>query len=291
MKHAYLILTHKNDYTVKSLLKLLDYPENDIYVHMDLKETQYCENDFASILHKSNIFFTKRTSVTWGGFSLINATLELLELALHNEEKYSYYHLLSGQDLPLKSQEYIHQFFSKNDGHEFVDFQSSTFTFSKRICYYYFFQEKIGRSFKIQYRILNSIAIFFQKIFRIKRNKNIKFQKGCNWFSITNELAEYVIEKKQFIEKTFKYTCNADEIFLQTLIVNSHFADKLFDPTEYNSGKMNLRLIDWERGQPYTYTIDDFELLINSPLLFARKFDCKQDKLIIDKICKYVSMQ
>ena len=82
MKHAYLILSHKNDYTVKSLLKLLDYPENDIYVHMDLKETQYCENDFTSILHNSKIFFTKRTSVTWGGYSLINATLELLELAI-----------------------------------------------------------------------------------------------------------------------------------------------------------------------------------------------------------------
>lgn len=289
MKHAYLILSHKNDYTVKSLLKLLDYPENDIYVHMDLKETQYCENDFTSILHNSKIFFTKRTSVTWGGYSLINATLELLELAIRSDEQYSYYHLLSGQDLPLKSQEYIHQFFELNNGFEFVDFQSPSFTFQKRIRYYYFFQEKIGRSLKIQYRALNCVAILFQKIFRINRNKNIRFQKGCNWFSITNELAEYVIGNKDFIEKIFKYTCNADEIFLQTLIINSSFKNKLFNPTEYNSGRMNLRLIDWERGKPYTYTIDDFELLTNSPLLFARKFDCKKDNLIIDKISEYVN--
>ena len=132
MKHAYLILAHKNDYTVKTLLTLLDCPENDIYVHMDIKETQYRDVDFSSILLKSKIFFTKRTSVTWGGASLIKATLELLELALQNGE-YSYFHLLSGQDLPIKSQQYIHQFFDQNKGFEFVDFQSPTFFFRKNL--------------------------------------------------------------------------------------------------------------------------------------------------------------
>lgn len=33
---------------------------------------------------------------------------------------YAYYHLLSGQDLPIKSQDYIHQFFEEHQGKEFV---------------------------------------------------------------------------------------------------------------------------------------------------------------------------
>lgn len=87
--------------------------------------------------------------------------------------------------------------------------------------------------------------------------------------------------------KTFKYTLNADEIFIQTLLINSPFKCKIYQPQEYNSGKMNQRQIDWKRGKPYTYTIDDYDFLVKSPLLFARKFDCKKDVEIIDKIANH----
>ena len=289
VKHAYLIIAHKNDYTIQTLLRLLDSPQNDIFIHMDLKEINYREDDYISILKKSNIYFAKRTSIAWGGLSLVNVTLELLELAVHkSKNKYMYYHLLSGQDLPIKSQKFIHQFFVTNNGFEFVDFQSPIFSFSNRVRCYYFFQEKIGRDSKIHYRILNYISIAIQKLLRVNRNKNIKFQKGCNWFSITNDFAEYVIKKRNFIENVFKYTYIPDEIFLQTLLINSPFSSKIYHHTDFNSGQMNQRQIDWDRGSPYTYTIDDYDMLIKSPLLFARKFDCIKDKEIIDKITDYV---
>lgn len=33
--HAYLIMAHKNIQQLKILLKLLDYNENDIFIHID----------------------------------------------------------------------------------------------------------------------------------------------------------------------------------------------------------------------------------------------------------------
>ena len=36
-KHAYLIIAHKNDYTLSSLLKAIDNENNDIFLHMDKK--------------------------------------------------------------------------------------------------------------------------------------------------------------------------------------------------------------------------------------------------------------
>lgn len=45
-----------------------------------------------------------------------------------------------------------------------------------------------------------------------------------------------------------------------------------------------LRYIDWTRGNPYVWKIEDYNRLINSDYLFARKFDEKISKNIIDKI-------
>jgi hypothetical protein len=49
-----------------------------------------------------------------------------------------------------------------------------------------------------------------------------------------------------------------------------------------------MRFIDWTRGtsvrHPYTFTIEDYELLRDAPHLFARKFDTKTDREIIERI-------
>lgn len=51
-----------------------------------------------------------------------------------------------------------------------------------------------------------------------------------------------------------------------------------------------MRLIDWQRGTPYIFRIDDKDMLRKSDMLFARKFDCNIDKKIIDYIAQYISL-
>ena len=55
----------------------------------------------------------------------------------------------------------------------------------------------------------------------------------------------------------------------------------LDDIDEYDSIK---RCIDWDRGEPYTFTVSDYDMLMNSGCFFARKFSSQVDKNIIDKI-------
>ena len=44
-----------------------------------------------------------------------------------------------------------------------------------------------------------------------------------------------------------------------------------------------MRYIDWDRGKPYTFTEEDFDEVINSECMFARKFDyCSHSKLCTD---------
>ena len=95
---------------------------------------------------------------------------------------------------------------------------------------------------------------------------------------------------KQDIESnktTFKYTSCCDEIFLQTIVYNSKYFDNLYLKQD-NSYKANQRYIDWTRGEPYTFKINDYDELIKSDMLFARKFSTKIDKEIVDKIYDYV---
>lgn len=107
-KDAYLILAHRNDYLFNTLIELLDNENNDIYIHMDKKTKNINEELLKNKVKKSNIYFVNRIKCNWGGFSLVKAELNLLEEATKNN--YRYYHLLSGQDLPIKSQNEIYVF-------------------------------------------------------------------------------------------------------------------------------------------------------------------------------------
>ena len=119
-KHAYLIMAHDNFYILEKLIQLIDYDLNDIYIHIDKKAKNFNFNYFRNLVNKSNIYFVKRFNVRWGGYSIVEAELELLNKAIKGE--YEYYHIISGVDLPLKSQEYIHKFFNANRGKEFIIF-------------------------------------------------------------------------------------------------------------------------------------------------------------------------
>lgn len=37
MKFAYLIMAHNEPYVLEKLIRMLDYPDNDIYIHIDEK--------------------------------------------------------------------------------------------------------------------------------------------------------------------------------------------------------------------------------------------------------------
>lgn len=295
-KHAYLILAHKNFNQLRFLLKLIDDKRNDVFVHIDRKAKSFNEEHFKWLCHSSNLQFIKeRIDVNWGGVSIMRAEIALLKKATETD-KYDYYHLLSGMDLPIKSQDYIHNFFDNNKGKEFIklwDFKKSTYS---RFYYYTIFPE--GESM-FKTRIINHIFKGIQMVLGLKINRKVNFKFASQWFSITDDLARYVVEKRLWLEKIFRHTSTCDEIFLPTLVWNSPFKENLYVSNPVKSQKeinmANMRLIDWTRGNsirhPWTFTKNDFELLINSDLLWARKFDENVDseiiKLIYDKFYNY----
>lgn len=70
-KHAFLIIAHKLDFTLSTLLSLLDDKRNDIFIHIDKKTSEVDEATIKSKVTNAGITFVKkRSSVTWmGGYS------------------------------------------------------------------------------------------------------------------------------------------------------------------------------------------------------------------------------
>lgn len=287
-KQAYLIIAHRDDIVFYTLIKMLDDSKNDIFIHMDKKNYQYDIEKVNSCVKKSSIYHVERTNVTWGGESLINVELRLLKKAT-NVGKYQHYHLISGADLPIKTQEQIITFFEINSNKEFVRFEKESFTYQDRIRYYHPLQDKVGRSHNLILRGSEMLLLQIQKILHIHRNKNIDFQKGTQWFSITDGFARYVVEKEKWIKKVFKNTYCCDEVFLQTLLINSPYKYNLYHREYDNDPHAIMRLIDWNRGKPYTFRVTDYNELCESDMMFARKFDSSVDKEIVEKIYRSFS--
>lgn len=298
-RHAYLIMVHNNFKQVKLLLRLLDDKRNDIFIHIDkrVKNIDIIKENLMSVIKMSNLYFAERIKVQWGGKSLADAQVLLLKTAIAG--RYDYYHMLSGADLPLKTQDYIHNFFGENDGKEFIHFcnREDIIRFRERYRYFYFLQEFIGRPCdNSKYKILCFIQrglVRLQKLFRIDRLKNNEFKyiAGANWFSITHNLSTYIVENEELINKLFYKTLNPDEAFLQTIIYNSNFYGNCYHKEFDGDYKSIMRYIDWRRGNPYVFRDSDYKDLMDSKFLFARKFDLNVDERIIYKIYEHLKLE
>lgn len=281
MKFAYLIMAHDNQKQLLNLLRLLDQPENDIYLHIDRKSKDFDFEIVNDCIKKADFHVYKKYNIQWAGISQTKCQVFLLSEAV--KIYHDYYHLISGHDLPIKSHTEIVDFFKKNKGKEFVHFESDDLCM-KEACKYYHFGRNYGRGISggRYWQLFEKISIGLQKTLGISR----KFYCGANWYSITHRLAVDFCHYKDKMLKMVKWTRSSDEYILQTFIRmvskgKYEFYRKTEKPEDYQG---TARLIDWYRGQPYVWRIEDLEELMNSDRMFARKFDENIDLEIIETV-------
>lgn len=288
-KHAFLIAAHHQYPLLETLLRLLDHPQNDIFLHISQTAPEYDKEQFRSVLKHSKLQFVRRIKVMWGGSSQIEYELELLKAAVKGN--YAYYHMISGVDLPIKPMAVIHQFFEEHAGKEFIHFGTPEYTNSPairaRISVYHPLQNVVGRN-KGPLLYVEKVLVKLQKILGVNRirGKEATFGFGSNWFSITHDFASFLVERENEIRKRFGYSFCADEVFLQTMFKESPQRENryIYEADESNAYMSCVRYVDWERGKPYVFRSEDFEDLIQSPYLFARKFDLNEDPQIVERI-------
>ena len=268
MKHAYLILAHHEFGLLQTLIDCLDDVRNDIYVHIDKKVKILPE------LHTERANLTilnQRVDIRWADYSMVEAEYALFKAAQKNGP-YAYYHLLSGVDLPLKSQDYIHHFFEENQGKEFIGYTLTEMTpeISRRMQRWHLFPRHFSRKRNV-YSAFRSLCLRCQELLGIMRNRQTVFTKGSQWVSITEQLAQYFLSQEAWAQKTFTHTFVPDESVMQTLCWNSPFREKLYSTASDGNGCM--RCIGWRDDELIDWCATDYETLAASPALFARKFN------------------
>ena len=108
MKIAFLIEAHED---IEHLQKLVDsLKPHDVFIHWDAKS-----GDLPDI--KNAMFTNERKSVFWAGFSQVEATMELIKIALAQNINYDKYVLISGSCYPIKKINELEKYF-KNDNNK-----------------------------------------------------------------------------------------------------------------------------------------------------------------------------
>lgn len=284
MKHAYLIIAHNEYPVLQVLLSMLDDERNDIYLHIDKRATELREQISTFKMQKAGFYVLKNPiKVYWGDISQVKVEYLLFETALANGP-YAYYHLISGTDLPIKTQDYIHEFFNQHSDKEFVGFwqdKSHQRDLERKVFHYYLFTKRIKNRGHVLHGLTSlcrNLALIFQKIIHYRRAYTFEFKKGPQWISLTHDSCLLLLKYKDVVLKRYKYTLCPDEIFIQTILWNSSFKSNIYCFDDPNKG--NMREIDWKRGNPYVWTEKDYEELISSDKLFARKFNSNHIELI-----------
>lgn len=285
MRVAHLIMTHKEPLQLERLLSRLMFSTFDLYIHLDKKVDIQA---FLYLKTMPNVFFIEnRTSCNWGGFSFVCAITESVREILSKETKYEYVNLLSAQDYPLKSNEYIYEFLRINKGNNFISYEEighSQWWEHARSRYekYHFTDFNLKGRYQVQ-KIVNRFLP--KRTFPL----SVKMYGSSNaswWMLKADSLTSIlnILDRNKKLFSFMKLTWGADEFLYPTLIMNSEM--------RVNTINDNYRYIQWSSGKPNPdiLSIAELDAVANSPCLFARKFDYTVDVEILDAIDAHVKI-
>ena len=265
-RHAYLIIAYAQPLMLQRLIEAIDDERNDIFVHIDKKAS--FDGSSLNTRH-STLHVYRSIDARWGDVSLVKVELLLMEAAL-KQDSYSYLHLLSDSDYPIKSQDYIHAACERLAGHEFIGFsEPSPNELKVKIQRYHLFPEDF-RNRHLYKHILRKGWLTMQSLTGYRRHASMTFRKGHQWWSVTGGFALYVCQHREAILNTYHHTFCPDEVFIQSLCWDSPFKYNIDNAADEFIGCR--RYIKWTDNTIEPITKDDIPSMVASPCWFGRKF-------------------
>ncbi len=210
---AILVLTHK---PIPHIFEYAtQYPNVNFYIHVDKKVA--ISN--IKIKDMKNIFFLNdidRIDIKWAGFSMIQATLNLIYYALDKDAKNEYFHLISADDVILNLGSHV------PDDKIFME------------CYC---SQK--HRYRMRFNTLHADTIYqrnfigkvltqlYKKVDLLLPTKK-KYYFGSQWFSISRNYLEILINSISAKDISFfeKKLC-PDEHFFQYLVAKNNLLSQL----------------------------------------------------------------
>ncbi|MEC6747672.1 beta-1,6-N-acetylglucosaminyltransferase [Marinilactibacillus sp. XAAS-LB27] len=312
IKIAYLILAHSDPENLKRLVDRLDDHKASFFVHIDQKtDVEKFKNYLVG--YKDVHFIEQRYNIYWGGFSIIRAEIALVRASIGSSKQFDRYVLLSGADYPIKSADYIYDYFEKNKEIEFIrginlEKLENKELFGSHIDYWqkhdYPFIRKTNTIFFTAFRAsINRVLRNFKLSSKIRHDK-FDLYHGSQWWALSDDCLRELIEtydqnKEDY--KVFEIMFAPDEKFFHTLFFNSNYSnrnqasgpdqpiqmDKRGEDTSRQTSLLaNIHFLD--ASMTKWFTKEDYDLLKNSEKLFVRKVSTDRSEALLEKIDKEI---
>ena len=301
MQKNYLILAHKNPLQLSRMIERLDDSASKFFIHLDAKTPI---ESFAACLEGGHIrFIEPRERCVWGDFSIVRATIHLMEAA---SKEQGVFILMSGQDYPIQSQGYINTFLESNKEFDFIEIEPLEEKWKPKMVkdklehYHILHSEERGNS--NCYAPFRHCSVFqklrtlthllkgrlSQKNFRLlcslpKRVAPFERQYAGSQFWAFSErtfyaVLHYIREHKAALEEYYKYTSSPDEIYFHSVLMNLVAKDSTIKLKE------QITYVNYFRKNN-VFVSEDFDKLTSEKgKLFARKFDTDIDIEILNKL-------
>lgn len=290
MNVAFLLMAHEQHSHLARLIRSLDGDWASFFVHIDRK------SDLApfevTIPDQPNVVLLdgeKRVRTNWGGFSLVQAILNLLEATGSGERPFDRYCLLSGADFPIKSQAFIKREFDTSTEFLRVDRRlgrSDRNRHRRFVTRYHFPDVPVPRRW---------VWTAASSLLPRRRYDGIDLYHGSAWWCLTDQCVQSILD---FLRGNIGYSAfhrftNApDEIFFHSIVKRSPFSENIshdfeagIESTEPN--EHGCHYIDWSAKKarsPKVLDMSDLEALLASKALFARKFDERVSRDLLDAL-------
>jgi len=304
MQKNYLILAHKNPLQLSRMIERLDDGASKFFIHLDAKTPI---EPFTTCLEGAHIrFIEPRERCVWGDFSIVRATIHLMEAA---SKEQGFFILMSGQDYPIQSQGYINDFLESNKGFDFIEIEPLEEKWKPKMVkdklehYHILHSEERGHS--NCYAPFRHCSVFHKlrtlihllkgrlsvKNFRLlcslpKRVAPFERQYAGSQFWAFSErtfyaVLHYIREHKAALEGYYKYTSSPDEIYFHSVLMDLVAKDSTIKLKE------QITYVNYFRKNNVFITEDFDKLTSAKGKIFARKFDTDIDIEILNKLDSY----
>ncbi|XP_048352625.1 beta-1,3-galactosyl-O-glycosyl-glycoprotein beta-1,6-N-acetylglucosaminyltransferase 7-like [Sphaerodactylus townsendi] len=283
---AYIITIHKELEMFIKLFRAIYMPQNIYCIHIDEKSPKDYKATVQMLVNCfENVFIaSKRETVVYAGFSRLQADINCMHDLIHSKTQWSYVVNLCGQDFPIKTNKELVQYIkSKWNGKNMTPgiVQPPHMKYRTHTSYNEYVHA--GKSYvyptkKVKGQPPHNLTLYFGSAYYVLTRKFVEF-------ALTDERAKDLLEWS-------RDTYSPDEHYWVTL-------NRLPDApgtTPDADWEGNIRTIKWrdQEGKAHNgckghyvrdicvYGLGDIKWIIESPNLFANKFEPETYPLVME---------
>ncbi len=290
MKTAYLILVHHYPQQFMKLFRAIYTPANHYLIHVDKRGGVGLQAEIRDFLSRfSNAHLLESQNVVWGGYSMVDVELRGIKELLKINAEWDFFINLSGQDFPLRSQVFIQDFLSQNEGTDFIQILDQA-------------KERPDTMNRVENYFVETDNGFSGTPYKRPYLRDVIPYIGGQWMILSRDCCEFICGSGE-VEKFkcfYRHTLIPDEGFFQTVLMNTSYSGTIVNddkraivwipdesiklrPKTFTANDTKSLIASGSiKLRPKIFTANDTEFLLASDALFARKFDETVDSTIFD---------